>query len=203
MEWLVKTFLTGYLTLPYSHKIIFSDHFSVVVSVRNTSEPPTLNRSDKNWYDLPNRLKWSHQSLGELSKSLSSVSEEKLVEISRKLNQSDITEATSMLIELIESSCKSIENLQPPQLSYKKVPFPYKRKKRKNKTWFDHELQILKDSTKKLAIQKHQCPGNLELRELHKKSLKEYKKQCNAKRTAFREDKFAKMNDSLHDGEKM
>ena len=182
---------------------VFSDHSKIVVSIKNTSKPPISTCTDKNWYSLPKRIKWSPKSLDELSKLLNNVPDEKIDSITRKLNQSDIYEATSMLIELIENSCKSIEDFQPPQVTTKKVPFPHKRKKRKNKTWFDHELQILKNNTKKLAIQKHQCPENLELRELHRKSLKEYKKQCNTKRTAFREDTFAKMNDSLHDGEKM
>ena len=62
--------------------------------------------TDKNWYSLPKRIKWSPKSLDELSKLLNNVPDEKIDSITRKLNQSDIYEATSMLIELIENSCK-------------------------------------------------------------------------------------------------
>ena len=57
--------------------------------------------------------------------------------------------------------------------------------------------------TKKLSNQKHQFPENLHLRKLHKDSLKNYKDKCNAKKCAYRQDKFDLIDKSLHDSEKM
>ena len=73
----------------------------------------------------------------------------------------------------MENASKLVQGDVPPQiLSHNKIPFPHKRRKRENKIWFDHELQTLKDMTKKLSNQKHQFPENLHLRKLHKDSLK-------------------------------
>ena len=59
--------------------------------------------------------------------------------------------------------------------------FPHKRRKKKQKAWVDKDLQELKKNTNKLSNLKHGQPGNLDLKKLHKESLKGYRDMCTLK----------------------
>ena len=111
-------------------------------------EPKNEVTIDKNWHSLPKRIKLNHQSLCNLSKSLESIGQEELDKISEKIRH-NINQAACDIINVIENASKLVQGDVPPQiLSHNKIPFPHKRRKRKNKIWFDHELQTLKDMTK-------------------------------------------------------
>ena len=57
--------------------------------------------------------------------------------------------------------------------------FRHKMKKKKQKAWFDKDLQDFKKNTNKLSNLKHNQPGNLEIKNMHKESLKRHRNMCN------------------------
>ena len=62
-------------------------------------------------------------------------------------------------------------------IPYKKPFFTRKKQRRKKYIiWFDKELKDLKKNSDKFAILKHGHPGNLDLKERHRKALSKYRK---------------------------
>ena len=63
---------------------VFSDHSPIVISIANKLESKNEVTNDNNWHSLPKRIKWNHQSLCKLSKSLESIDQEELDKILEK-----------------------------------------------------------------------------------------------------------------------
>ena len=166
---------------------VFSDHAPIVVSIGNKAEIKTETfRDDKNWYNLDKRTKWDPQSLAKLGESLEKIEQKELDEICEKAKQNNVNQAAIDIMKIIENKTKLILGDVPSQQkSTKNVPYPHKRRKRKNKIWFDQELQKLKKITNKLSTKKHHAPENLDLKNQHRESLKMYRDQCNAKKQPF------------------
>ena len=93
-------------------------------------------------------------------------------------------------MRLLALTKKTEKNHNPPK-------FPHKRRKKKQKAWFDKDLQALKKKTKNLSNLKHAQPGNLEIHNSHKESLKHYRDECKSKRSAFRQEKCDNMDKAL------
>ena len=110
-------------------------------------------------------------------------------------------EAALNLIKMIDNAA-SRANKKPEKL-HNPPKFPHKRRKKKQKAWFDKDLQALKKKTNNLSNLKHSQPGNLQIQNSHKESLKHYRDMCKSKRSAFRQEKFDNMDKALFDNEEL
>ena len=182
---------------------VFSDHSKIVVTLKSTiSIADSKNQKDLGWYDIEKRKIWDKTSLSLLKENLENISDTDLETLTDLINRDNTKEASSEFFKIINKSIlaapKASRDLQNTQ-----TKFRHKKRKKKNKSWFDKELQDIKRETNYLANLKHSDPENFELKNLHTESLKLYKEKCRVKRTSFRQDSFDKMNKMINNSEEL
>ena len=83
------------------------------------------------------------------------------------------SEDARTLINIIENAAPHVKKQKKSEKSVNKnTKFRHKMRKKKQKAWSDKDLQDLKKTTNKLSNLKHNQPGNLEIKNMHKELLK-------------------------------
>ena len=110
-------------------------------------------------------------------------------------------EAAHTLVKIIDNAASLSKN--ESQNSQYLPRFIHKRRKKKQKAWFDKDIQALKKKTNKCSNLNLYQPDNLDIQNSHKQSLKLYNDMCKSKRSAFRQERFDKMDKALFDNEEL
>ena len=105
------------------------------------------------------------------------------------------SEAARTLINIIDNAAPYIQvRTNSGKIVNSNTKFRHKMKKKKQKAWFDKDLLDLKKITNKFSNLKHNQPENLEIKNMHKESLKRYRDMCKAKNQIFVRKKCENMD---------
>ena len=184
---------------------VFSDHAEIVISIKNRHlEKIDTEEKQEEWHPLENRYKWEVESLASMRENLENTPEAQLEDVMSMIQNQNSSEAARTLINIIENAIPYIQvRKKSGKIVNSNTKFRHKMKKKKQKAWFDKDLQDLKKITNKLSNLKHNQPGNLEIKHMHKESLKRYRDTCKAKKSNFRQEKFENMDKALSDSEEL
>ena len=189
----------NFFVLPQS---FYSDHSEIVLSICNKNIPNVLLSNTGTWFPLEKRKKWSAENLSKLNQNLKEVPTDMCKIIKDKISNNDIDGASKSLFDLIDSALPPADQniVNPSKIDFPKK-FLHKRKKKKAKSWFDKELQIVKKNLNKLSNLKSKFPHNEEIRSDHKEALKGFRRTCKSKKSSFLKETFDGMSTALNDTE--
>ena len=182
---------------------VYSDHAEIVIVLDNKNALQKHPHNDtEGWYQLGKKLKWDEESLQALSDNLNNISAERVNELFTQIENGEIAKASRSIIDLIDNSV--------PKSMTGKVIIPNKkqftrkkRRRKKDKIWFDKELKDLKKNSDKFAILKHGQPGNLDLKERHREALSKYREKFKEKRAGFSNKTFENMENAIDHNEEL
>ena len=175
---------------------VFSDHSEIVSSRKNLYTLKIDSEGDQGeWYPVGKRKTWDGVSISSLRENLENTPAVELDKIISLIQRKNNHEAADTLIKIIDNAASLSK--KEPQKWQNVTSFRHKRRKKKQKSWFDKDIQALKK--KNWSNLKHSQPGNLDIQNSHKQSLKLYSDMCKSKRSAFRQEKFDNMDKALFD----
>ena len=166
---------------------VFSDHAEIVISIKNRHlEKIDANENKGKWHPLGKIYKWDVESLSSMRENLENTPDAQLESVMNMIQSQNSSEAARTLINIIDNAAPPVKAQKNIEKSVNKnTKFRHKMRKKKQKAWFDKDLQDLKKNTNKLSNLKHNQPGNLEIKSMHKESLKSYRDMCKTKNPPF------------------
>ena len=147
VEWRVITIsleIDNFFVLPQR---VYSDRAEVVVSIKNVGYPKIDPEGDQEeWYLLGKRKILDSKSLSFLRENLENTSDVQLDTINSLIQSKNNHEAARTLIKIIENAASF--SIKEQQKGHNIQQFPHKRRRKKQKAWFDKDLQDLKKKNK-------------------------------------------------------
>ena len=123
----------------------FSDHSEIVISIKNILVPK-IDGDQEEWHPLEKRGTWDIDSLSSMRKNLENTSDVQLNNVTSLVQSENIPEASRALINIIENATTHLN--KAPKKPHSTQTFPHKRRKKKQKAWFDTDLQEIKEKYK-------------------------------------------------------
>ena len=169
-------FIDDFKVLPQT---VYSDHCKIVLTVKNL-KPIEQKKVNYKWLQYKADYKWDENSPEKYKTALGSPKVIQLIEkCKHQIETSQIQEAGIALQNIF---------IQVANVSLERKEAKEKRNNKKTKTkkkWFDKECSQFKKLANKAASLKHKHPWNNQLRENHRKMLKDFKKLCRTKKYEF------------------
>ena len=182
-------------TFTVHNPVDYSKHCRIELRLENILALPTKTEEQPYpWIDLGDKFKWKDDSKTKFQEALKHPTVVQLAaECEQYLDAGLVEPASDKIIHMyLEAAKLSLEVKKNPKTISNPSAFKHKKKWKK---WFDVDCKNQKNITRKLAILKHQQPGEPHLRLKHNEELKKYKTICNKKKKEFEEKQIEKLSE--------